>query len=140
MENTATAQRTVREYVQRGHIARTVQAMPITATKVRVAAYCRVSTKDDDQLNSYAAQVEYYTGYITSKPEWDFVGIYADPGITGTKLRRRKRFNEMIRDALDGKIDLIIVKSVWIKSRDDITFILKDGTEVKADTADDIAA
>ena len=112
MTTTATAQRTVREFVQRGHIARTVQAMPITATKLRVAAYARVSTKDEDQLNSYAAQVEYYTAYCGSKPEWDFVGIYADPGITGTKMRRRKRFNEMIRDTLDGKIDLIIVKSV----------------------------
>lgn len=106
------AQRVVREYVQRGHVERTLQAIPITARKIRVAAYCRVSTKEDDQLNSYAAQVEYYTGYINSKSEWEFVGIYADEGITGTKLRRRKNFNRLIADALDGRIDLIIVKSV----------------------------
>lgn len=98
--------------VQRGHVERTVQAMPIAPKKIRVCAYCRVSTKEDDQLNSYAAQVDYYTGYIGSKSEWEFVGIYADEGITGTKLRRRKDFNRMIADALDGKIDLIIVKSV----------------------------
>lgn len=108
----AQAQRVVREYVQRGHVERTLQAVPIAAKKIRVAAYCRVSTKEDDQLNSYAAQVEYYTGYISGKAEWEFVGIYADEGITGTKLRRRKDFNRMIADALDGKIDLIIVKSV----------------------------
>jgi DNA invertase Pin-like site-specific DNA recombinase len=109
----AQAERVVREYVQRGHIAQTVSTMPITATKIRVCAYCRVSTDSDDQLNSYEAQVKYYTEYIGSKPDtWVPVGIYADEGITGTKLRRRKRFNDMISDALDGKIDLIIVKSV----------------------------
>jgi DNA invertase Pin-like site-specific DNA recombinase len=86
--------------------------MPITAKKLRVTAYCRVSTKSEDQLNSYEAQMEFYTEYISSKPEWEFIGLYADEGISGTKLRRRKRFNDMIRDALDGKIDLIIVKSV----------------------------
>lgn len=91
----AQAQRVVREYVQRGHVERTLQAVPIAAKKIRVAAYCRVSTKEDDQLNSYAAQVEYYTGYISGKAEWEFVGIYADEGITGTKLRRRKDFNRM---------------------------------------------
>jgi DNA invertase Pin-like site-specific DNA recombinase len=109
----ATAQRVVREYVQRGHFEQKVNTNLLTNTrKIRVASYCRVSTKEDDQLNSYSAQVDYYTKYCGSKPEWDFVGIYADEGITGTKLRRRKDFNRMISDALDGKIDLIIVKSV----------------------------
>lgn len=105
------AQRVVREYVQRGHIEEKVNIIT-PVRKTRVAAYCRVSTKEDDQLNSYSAQVEYYTKYCASKPEWDFVGIYADEGISGTKLRRRKDFNRMITDALDGKINLIIVKSV----------------------------
>ncbi|MDD4002975.1 MAG: recombinase family protein [Clostridia bacterium] len=104
--------RVVREYVQRGHVEKNIGTTPIAAKKMRVAAYCRVSTKEDDQLNSYEAQVNYYTQYISSKPEWDFVGIYADEGITGTKLRRRKEFNRLISDALDGKINLIIVKSV----------------------------
>jgi DNA invertase Pin-like site-specific DNA recombinase len=108
----AQAQRVVREYVQRGHIERTVQTMPIAAKRLRVAAYGRVSTDDEDQLNSYKTQVEYYTAYIQSKPEWEFVGIYADEGITGTKLKKRKRFQDLIRDALDGKIDLILVKNV----------------------------
>jgi len=111
MTGTVTAQRTVREYVQRGHIASAVQAIP-TVKKIRVAAYCRVSTKSDDQLNSYEAQVDWYTKYIASKPEWEPVGIFADPGLTGTHMRRRKKFNEMIQYALDGNIDLIIVKSV----------------------------
>jgi hypothetical protein len=81
----AEAARVVREYVQRGHVERTVQAMPITARKIRVAAYCRVSTKSDDQINSYEAQVNYYTGYINSKPEWEYVGIYADTYTTKSK-------------------------------------------------------
>lgn len=108
----AQAARTVREYVQRGHIERTLQAMPITAKRLRVAAYCRVSTDDEEQLNSYKTQVEYYTAYIKSKPEWEYVDTYADEGITGTSARKRKEFQRLIKDALDGKIDLILVKSV----------------------------
>lgn len=81
--------------------------------KLKVAAYCRVSTDDEEQLNSYETQVNYYTGYIKSKPdEWEFAGIYADEGITGTSARKRKDFLRMIQDAMDGKINIIIVKSV----------------------------
>ena len=88
-------------------------AMPIHNTrKRRVAAYARVSTKEEEQLNSYDAQVSYYTQYISSNAEWDFVGVYADKGITGTSTKKRERFNDMVQDALDGKIDLIITKSV----------------------------
>ena len=105
--------RVVRDYIQRGHMERMVQTMPITAKKLRVCAYCRVSTDSEDQLNSYEAQISHYTKYIGSKQDiWESAGIYADEGITGTKLRRRKNFNRMIADALDGKIDLIVVKSV----------------------------
>ncbi len=104
-----TAKRIVREYVQRGHInPRETQ----TPKKLRVAAYCRVSTDSEEQLNSYSTQVTYYTNYIKSKPEWEFVGIYADEGITGTSAKKRKEFMRMINDAMNGKIDLIIVKSV----------------------------
>ena len=108
----AQAQRVVREYVQRGHIERTLQAMPIAAKRLRVAAYCRVSTDDEEQLNSYKTQVEYYTAFIKSKPEWEYVDTYADEGITGTSARKRKEFQRLIKDAQDGKIDLILVKSV----------------------------
>lgn len=108
----AQAERIVRDYVQRGHIERTLQTMPIAARRLRVAAYCRVSTDDEEQLNSYKTQVDYYTAFIQNKPEWEFAGIYADEGITGTSKRKRKEFLRLIRDALDGKIDYIICKSV----------------------------
>ena len=80
--------------------------------KRRVAAYARVSTDKEEQLTSYKAQVDYYKKYIQNNDEWEYVGVYADEGITGTSTKSRKRFNEMIDDALAGKIDLIITKSV----------------------------
>ena len=83
-----------------------------TIAKKRVAAYARVSTGSEEQLTSYEAQVDYYTKYITSKPEWKFVGIYTDEGITAVNTKYREGFNRMIEDALAGKIDLIITKSV----------------------------
>ena len=78
----------------------------------KVAAYARVSTEQDEQLNSYEAQVNYYTHYIQANPAWDFAGIYADEGITGTNTRLRDGFNRMIADAKDGKIDIILTKSI----------------------------
>ena len=88
-------------------------AMPIANTrKRRVTAYARVSTNSEEQKTSYEAQVSYYTDYIRAKPDWEFVQVYADKGITGTSIRKRERFNDMIEDALAGKIDLIITKSV----------------------------
>ena len=83
-----------------------------TTRKKRVGAYARVSTDSDDQLSSYEAQCDYYTRYIKSRPDWEFVGLYADEGISGTNTKHRDRFNAMIADALNGKIDLIITKSV----------------------------
>ncbi|MCL2300710.1 MAG: recombinase family protein [Firmicutes bacterium] len=83
-----------------------------TAALLRVAGYARVSTNEEEQLNSYAAQVEYYTKYIQAKPEWEFVGVYTDEGISATSTKKRDGFNSMIADALAGKIDLIITKSV----------------------------
>lgn len=78
----------------------------------RVAAYARVSTSLPEQLTSYEAQVEYYERYIKNHDGWDFAGIYTDEGITGTNTKRRDGFNKMVSDALEGKIDLIITKSV----------------------------
>ena len=86
---------------------------PITAVrKRRVAAYARVSTDSDEQATSYEAQVDYYTTYIHSRLDWEFVNIYADEGISGLNTKHREGFNSMIADALAGKIDLIITKSV----------------------------
>ena len=88
-------------------------AMPIAnARKRRVAAYARVSTNSDEQKTSYEAQVSYYTDYIREKSDWEFVRVYADRGITGTSTKKREQFNDMIEEALAGKIDLIITKSV----------------------------
>lgn len=84
----------------------------VAARKRRVAGYARVSTDSDEQFTSYEAQVDYYTKFIRSKPEWDFVKVYTDEGISGLNTKRRDGFNEMIQDALDGKIDLIVTKSV----------------------------
>ena len=80
--------------------------------KRRVAAYARVSTGSEEQLTSYEAQVDYYTKYIKSKNDWEFVKVYTDEGITATNTKRRDGFNQMIQDALNGKIDLIVTKSV----------------------------
>jgi site-specific DNA recombinase len=81
-------------------------------TKKRVAGYTRVSTDNEEQLTSYEAQVDYYTKHILSNPEWEFVELYTDEGISATSTKKRDGFNRMIADALEGKIDLIITKSV----------------------------
>jgi DNA invertase Pin-like site-specific DNA recombinase len=82
------------------------------AAKLKVCAYCRVSSASSEQMDSYENQVAYYTGHIQQKTEWEFAGIYADGGITGTKKEGRTEFNRMIRDAQAGRIDLIITKSI----------------------------
>jgi len=78
----------------------------------RVAGYARVSTNDEEQLTSYEAQVDYYTKQIQSNLEWDFVEVYTDEGISATSTKKRDGFKRMIADALAGKIDLIVTKSV----------------------------
>lgn len=79
---------------------------------LRVAPYCRVSTDNEEQLNSYNAQIAYYTEKIAATPEWTMVRLYADEGITGTSMKKRKEFLRMLRDCDRGKIDLVITKSV----------------------------
>lgn len=104
--------------------------------KRRVAAYARVSTDKEEQENSFEAQVSYYTQRIKANPQWIFVEVYADEGISGTSLKKRDGFNRMIDDALAGKIDLILTKSVSRFARntvDSLTTVrkLKDkGVEV----------
>ena len=80
--------------------------------KLRVAAYCRVSTDSDEQATSYEAQVEHYTEYIQKNPDWEFAGIYADDGISGTNTKKREECNRMIDDCKAGNIDMIITKSI----------------------------
>lgn len=88
-------------------------ASPITEQEKRkVAGYARVSTDHDDQFSSYEAQIDYYTNYIKGRDDWAFVEVYTDEGITGTSTKHREGFKQMIADALDGKIDLIVTKSV----------------------------
>ena len=110
---------------------------PITEQKKRkVAGYARVSTDHDDQFTSYEAQIDYYTNYIKSRSDWDFVSVYTDEGITGCNTKRREGFKTMIADALAGRIDLIVTKSVSRFARntvDSLTTIRKlkeHGTEV----------
>ena len=84
-----------------------------TVTKqLRVSAYCRVSTKEEEQASSYEAQCEYYTDKIMSNKEWTMAGIFADEGITGTSTKKRTEFLRMIRQCKQKKIDLILTKSI----------------------------
>ena len=78
----------------------------------RVAAYCRVSTDSEEQLTSYQNQMRVYTEMIAARKEWEFAGLYADEGISGTRADKRPEFQRMIRDCQNGKIDYIITKSV----------------------------
>ena len=80
--------------------------------KLRVAAYCRVSTDSDEQATSYEAQVEHYTEYIQKNSDWVLAGIYADDGISGTNTKKRTEFNRMIDACMDGEIDMVITKSI----------------------------
>ncbi len=95
-----------------------IAANPLLAVRnnpnklLNVAAYCRVSTDSEDQINSYNAQMKYYREKILSNPKWRFVDIYADEGISGTLARKRDNFLRMIKDCEKGKIDLILTKSV----------------------------
>ena len=79
---------------------------------IRVAAYCRVSTDDKDQINSYNAQIAYYTDTIAKRPNSVFAGIYADEGITGTSTKKRKDFLRLMNDCEKGKVDYILTKSI----------------------------
>ena len=111
-------------------------AKPINSKKKRrVAGYARVSTDMEDQQTSYAAQCDYYTNYIQSREDWEFVSLYSDEGISATSTTHRDGFNRMIADSLAGKIDLIITKSVsrfarnTVDSLSTIRKLKENGTE-----------
>lgn len=80
--------------------------------RLRVAAYCRVSTDDEDQTKSYQSMIKYYTDLIQNNKQWVFAGIFADKAITGTKADIREEFQRLIQECLSGKIDLVIAKSI----------------------------
>ena len=80
--------------------------------KQRVAAYCRVSTDSEEQLNSYEAQKAYYTQKIEENPDWELAGIFADAGLSGTNMKKRKEFNRMIAACKRGSINMILTKSL----------------------------
>ena len=92
-----------------------VQVIPPKAARpdtLRVAAYCRVSSDSADQLHSYAAQIRAYTQAINAHDGWNLVDIYADEGLTGTRMDKREDFNRLMADCRKGKIDKIVVKSI----------------------------
>ncbi len=100
--------------------ARQQSLAPLAAlTKRKVAGYARVST--DDQENSYEAQVDYFTNFIQSRPDWTFVHMYSDEGVSGTGAARRPGFEQMIKDALAGKFSLIVTKSISRFARNTVT-------------------
>ena len=112
-------------------------AVPIDArVKRKVAGYARVSTDHNEQLTSYEAQLDYYTTLIKGHDDWEFAGMYSDEGVTGTSTKKREGFQSMVSDALAGKIDLIITKSVsrfarnTVDSLSTIRHLKEHGTEV----------
>ncbi len=102
-----------------------------TENKKKVAAYARVSTEQDEQQNSYEAQVNYYKEYISSRPDWQLVDIYSDEGISGTNTKKRDGFNKMMAAARNGEIDIILTKSISRFARNTVD-TLKAVRELKA--------
>ena len=109
--------------MEQSSLERTVHRIPALRSNVagnktrlhgrqRVADYCRVSTDSEEQINSYTAQKAYYTQKIEESPDWELAGIFADEGITGTSMKKRKEFNRMITACKRGRIDLILTKSL----------------------------
>ena len=80
--------------------------------KLRVAAYCRVSTDSDEQATSYEAQIDHYTAFISGHPDWQLAGIFADDGISGTNTKKREEFNRLIDECMAGNVDMVITKSI----------------------------
>lgn len=92
---------------------KTAKGIPLASQqKLKVAAYCRVSTDSDEQATSYDAQIKYYTELIENNPEWTLAGIFADGGISGTNTKKRDEFNRMIEECKAGNIDMLLTKSI----------------------------
>lgn len=127
MAQAATAKKVVIVPVKTLDIVEGIQSIQ----KKKVAAYCRVSTDSEEQKESYTNQVNHYTQYIQNNLEWEMADIYADEGITGTSTKNRTHFNRMIQDARNGKLDLILVKSISRFSRNTLD-LLKYVRELKS--------
>ena len=103
----------------------------------RVAAYARVSVEKDRSIHSFSSQVSFYNNLIQKNPEWIFAGVYADLGISGTSTKNRNEFNRLMKDCEDGKIDIILTKSISRFARNTVDLLatvrhLKDlGIEVR---------
>ena len=95
---------------------------------IYVASYCRVSTDQEDQHNSFASQQRYFRDYIQHHPDWELYAVYADEGITGTSTKKRTQFNRMIEDAYAGKFQLILTKEVSRFSRNILDTIAYPGS------------
>ncbi len=88
------------------------QERKLPKNKLRVAAYCRVSTDHEDQANSFENQQRYFRQYIERHPDWELFEVFADEGISGTNTKKRKEFNRMIECAKNGDFDLIVTKEI----------------------------
>ncbi|MEC0179968.1 recombinase family protein [Paenibacillus peoriae] len=127
MAQAATAKKVVVVPIKTMDIVEGIQSIQ----KKKVAAYCRVSTDSEEQKESYTNQVNHYTKYIQNNLEWEMADIYADEGITGTNTKNRTHFNRMIQDARNGKLDLILVKSISRFARNTLD-LLKYVRELKS--------
>jgi len=110
--------------IAQGSYVTVIESRDMTPAKLRVAAYARVSSDSEDQINSYIAQVDFYTRFISTHEGWEMVDIYADEGLTGMEASHRDEFNRMIADCRDGKIDRILVKSISRFARNQADYIL----------------
>ncbi|MEE4562795.1 recombinase family protein [Paenibacillus polymyxa] len=127
MAQAATAKKIVIVPIKTMDIVEGIQSIQ----KKKVAAYCRVSTDSEEQKESYTNQVNHYTQYIQNNLEWEMADIYADEGISGTNTKNRTHFNRMIQDARNGKLDLILVKSISRFARNTLD-LLKYVRELKS--------
>ncbi|MEK5505692.1 recombinase family protein [Paenibacillus sp. FSL P4-0113] len=127
MAQAATAKKVVIVPIKTMDIVEGIQSIQ----KKKVAAYCRVSTDSEEQKESYTNQVNHYTQHIQNNLEWEMADIYADEGISGTNTKNRTHFNRMIQDARNGKLDLILVKSISRFARNTLD-LLKYVRELKS--------
>ena len=109
----------------------TITIIPSTKNRqlhLRIAAYCRVSTDSADQLHSYAAQINTYTQLIRQHEDWELVDIYADEGLTGTRMDKRPEFNRLLSDCRKGQVDKILVKSIsrFARNTKDCLVVLRE--------------
>lgn len=100
-----------------------LEVVPKKQERLKVAAYCRVSSDTDRLLHSLSAQVSYYNKLIQTNPEWEFAGVYSDEGISGTGIAKRKDFQRMVADAEAGKIDIILTKSIQRFARNTVDLL-----------------